>query len=87
MPQRDALQAAGCERLYDDTCSGSVTERPGLAKALDHMRAGDTIGSYARPTAINISTLIIRWPLDKNGNSRDFTSSRTTRRSISDRAT
>lgn len=41
--QRDALQAAGCERLYDDTCSGSVTERPGLAKALDHMRAGDAL--------------------------------------------
>ena len=33
--QRDALKAAGCERLYDDTCSGSVAERPGLTKALD----------------------------------------------------
>jgi hypothetical protein len=23
--QRDALEGAGCERLYEDTCSGSVT--------------------------------------------------------------
>jgi len=37
--QRDALKVAGCERLYEDTCSGSVIDRPGLAKALDHMRA------------------------------------------------
>jgi len=34
--QRDALESAGCERLYEDTCSGSVTERPGLARALDN---------------------------------------------------
>jgi DNA invertase Pin-like site-specific DNA recombinase len=52
--QRDALQAAGCERLYDDTCSGSVTERPGLAKALDHMRAGDAL---------------VVWKLDRIGRS------------------
>lgn len=52
--QRDALKAAGCERLYDDTCSGSVAERPGLTKALDHMRAGDTL---------------VVWKLDRIGRS------------------
>jgi len=36
----------------------------------------EIIGRYARPTAINISTLITRWRSDKNGDSRDFTSSR-----------
>ena len=41
--QRDALAGAGCERVYDDTCSGSVTERPGLARALDALREGDAL--------------------------------------------
>src|SRR4051794_13751635 len=41
--QQDALNAAGCEHLYTDTVSGSVTERPGLTQALSHLRAGDTL--------------------------------------------
>jgi len=41
--QRDALNAAGCERLFEDTMSGAKAERPGLAAALDHCRAGDTL--------------------------------------------
>lgn len=44
--QRDALEGAGCERLYEDTCSGAVTDRPGLAKALDHLRAGDALAVW-----------------------------------------
>jgi DNA invertase Pin-like site-specific DNA recombinase len=41
--QQDALTAAGCEQLYTDTVSGSVTERPGLTQALTHLRSGDTL--------------------------------------------
>src|SRR3954471_885077 len=41
--QQDALTAAGCEQLYTDTASGSVTDRPGLAQALSHLRTGDTL--------------------------------------------
>jgi DNA invertase Pin-like site-specific DNA recombinase len=41
--QQDALTAAGSEQLYTDTVSGSVTDRPGLAAALLHLRAGDTL--------------------------------------------
>src|SRR3954463_12129940 len=41
--QQDALSAAGCEQLYTDTVSGSVTERPGLTQALSHLRPGDTL--------------------------------------------
>ncbi len=44
--QRDALEGAGCDRLYEDTCSGAVTDRPGLAKALDHLRAGDALAVW-----------------------------------------
>jgi DNA invertase Pin-like site-specific DNA recombinase len=41
--QQDALTAAGCEHIYTDTISGSVTTRPGLMQALSHLRAGDTL--------------------------------------------
>src|SRR5947209_8302640 len=41
--QQDALSAAGCEQLYTDAVSGSVTDRPGLTQALSHLRTGDTL--------------------------------------------
>ena len=41
--QRDALHAAGCERLFEDTMSGAKAERPGLTDALEFCRAGDTL--------------------------------------------
>src|SRR3954463_11988585 len=41
--QQDALTAAGCEHIYTDTVSGSVTDRPGLTQALSHLRTGDTL--------------------------------------------
>src|SRR3954465_637712 len=44
--QQDALTAAGCEHIYTDTVSGSVTTRPGLTQALSHLRAGDTLVAW-----------------------------------------
>src|SRR3954449_6967455 len=41
--QQDALTTAGCEQLYTDTVSGFVTDRPGLAQALSHLRSGDPL--------------------------------------------
>src|SRR5215210_3547800 len=41
--QQDALTAAGCEQLYTDTISGSVTDGLGLSQALSHLRSGDTL--------------------------------------------
>jgi DNA invertase Pin-like site-specific DNA recombinase len=41
--QQDALKAAGCEQTFTDTASGALTDRPGLAQALSHLRAGDTL--------------------------------------------
>src|SRR4051794_13584150 len=41
--QQDALSAAGCEKIFTDTASGSRTDRPGLAQAISFARAGDTL--------------------------------------------
>jgi DNA invertase Pin-like site-specific DNA recombinase len=52
--QRDALEHMGCERMYDDICSGRTIERPGLSKALDVARRGDAL---------------VVWKLDRIGRS------------------
>lgn len=41
--QRDGLEIAGCEKIFDDVCSGRATQRPGLDKALEIARAGDAL--------------------------------------------
>ena len=58
--QHDALSAAGCERIFDDRASGARTERPGLTRALEQIRDGDTL---------------VVWRLDRLGRSlRDLIS-------------
>ncbi len=52
--QRDAPRAAGCDRIFEVTMSGTKAGRPGLAKALDALREGDTL---------------IVWKLDRLGRS------------------
>jgi len=41
--QLDALNAAGCYRVFVDTMSGSLERRPELDKLLDQLRPGDTL--------------------------------------------
>jgi DNA invertase Pin-like site-specific DNA recombinase len=41
--QTDALTAVGCSRLFTETASGSLTDRPQLKAALDYLRPGDTL--------------------------------------------
>ncbi|MBB61624.1 recombinase family protein [Stutzerimonas balearica] len=41
--QRDALQAAGCERVFEDMVSGARVDRTGLATLMGMLRAGDTL--------------------------------------------
>lgn len=52
--QEDALKEAGCEEIYTDIASGSKSQRPGLDKALEFIRAGDTL---------------VVWKLDRLGRS------------------
>jgi len=41
--QTDALEAAGCYRVFTDRASGALEERRELAKLLDQARLGDTV--------------------------------------------
>ena len=41
--QLDALQRAGCERIFTDQLNGAKADRPGLQSAASHLRAGDTL--------------------------------------------
>jgi DNA invertase Pin-like site-specific DNA recombinase len=41
--QIDALNKAGCERIYQDIASGAKAERKGLQDALDNLREGDVL--------------------------------------------
>ena len=52
--QIEALTKAGCKKVFDDKISGSRAERPGLAKALEMLREGDTL---------------VVWKLDRLGRS------------------
>ena|SRR2546422_10964518 len=41
--QLDALNKAGCEKIYEDKISGAKTERDGLQDVLNDLRAGDNL--------------------------------------------
>ena len=52
--QLDALKKAGCGRVFTDTITGAIMDRPGLREALEYMRPGDTL---------------VVWQLDRLGRS------------------
>ena len=44
--QLDALRAAGCDRVFVETASGTRVDRPELGKALEMARSGDVLTVY-----------------------------------------
>ncbi len=52
--QQDALQKAGCEKIFLDELSGATAARPGLQQAMDALREGD---------------VLVVWRLDRLGRS------------------
>ena len=52
--QVDALQRAGCYRVFTETATGARTDRPTLEQVLDQLRPGDTL---------------VVWKLDRLGRS------------------
>src|SRR5882724_2830685 len=41
--QEDALQKAGCEKIFRDIASGAIDSRKGLSEAIEYPRDGDTL--------------------------------------------
>ncbi len=41
--QLDALQQAGCERIFEETVSGAKRDRPAMETVLDNLRPGDSL--------------------------------------------
>jgi DNA invertase Pin-like site-specific DNA recombinase len=41
--QKDALKQAGCEKILTDQAGGVAAQRPGLDRALELLREGDTL--------------------------------------------
>ena len=52
--QTEALTKAGCKKIFEDKVTGSRAERPGLTKAQEALREGDTL---------------VVWKLDRLGRS------------------
>ncbi len=52
--QRQALETAGCDRIFEEKASGKTANRPELGRALDVLRAGDAF---------------VVWKLDRLGRS------------------
>ncbi len=52
--QIEALNKAGCKKIFNDKASGNRAERPGLGKTLEMLREGDTL---------------VVWKLDRLGRS------------------
>ena len=50
--QRHALQAVGCERVFEDMVSGARANRSGLVTLMSMLRAGD---------------MVVIWRLDRLG--------------------
>ena len=41
--QKDALKAVGCEKIFEDHISGAASSRPGMNRAMEFLRKGDTL--------------------------------------------
>ena len=55
--QRDALNVAGCTKIFTDTASGGRSDRSGLQQALEYVREGD---------------VLVVWRLDRLGRSLKY---------------
>lgn len=52
--QRESLAKAGCQKIFEDKVGGTRADRPGLTRALETLREGDTL---------------VVWKLDRMGRS------------------
>jgi hypothetical protein len=67
--QHDALKAAGCGKIFDDKKTGATMTRPGLERALAHLRPGDelVVWKFDRLGRTMLETLTLAIDLDRRG--------------------
>jgi DNA invertase Pin-like site-specific DNA recombinase len=53
----DALNVAGCERIFEEKASGRKEDRPGLGRVLEHAGRGD---------------VLVVWKLDRFSRSKEI---------------
>jgi DNA invertase Pin-like site-specific DNA recombinase len=72
--QQDALQKAGCTKIFTDTASGAKAERKGLEEALNYVRKGDTLVVWRLDRLGRSLTHLITTMIDLEGRGIGFKS-------------
>src|SRR3954462_3595835 len=67
--QKDALKSAGCEKIFTDKISGTISVRPNLEKVKELLRKGDTLVVWRLDRLGRSLKDLIHWAvyLDKEG--------------------
>jgi DNA invertase Pin-like site-specific DNA recombinase len=74
--QLDALERAGCKRVFTDKASAAKEDRLGLADALSHLRSGDVLviaggrgrgAGAAELSHLRSGDVLVIWKLDRLG--------------------
>ena len=72
--QTDALERAGCDRVFSDKLSGSRIHRPGLAAAISHLRRGDTLVVWKLDRLGRTVRQLVEFVAELNANQIEFRS-------------
>ena len=72
--QLEALQRAGCEKIFEDKVSGAKADRPGLAQAIESLRPGDTLVVWKLDRLGRSVKQLINWITDLQSRNIQFKS-------------
>ena len=72
--QLEALQRAGCEKIFEDKVSGAQADRPGLARAIESLRSGDTLVVWKLDRLGRSVKQLINWITDLQSRNIQFKS-------------
>jgi DNA invertase Pin-like site-specific DNA recombinase len=72
--QRDALEAAGCDRLYEDKVTGERDDRPELRAAMEALREGDQFVVYKLDRLGRSMRSLVKWVGELRDDGIEFSS-------------
>lgn len=72
--QLEALHRAGCEKIFEDKVSGARADRPGLARAIEALRPGDTLVVWKLDRLGRSVKQLINWITDLQSKNIQFKS-------------